>query len=146
MERTSTIPVVGAFAFERHGDDLFKVMTIEAMGNTTELLSTLRRQRFCLHSEKALQADIEDYFIKSAIEYQREVRLSPRDIIDFLVGGLGIEVKLAGSAKDIYRQLERYSYHEEVSEIVLVTNRIITLPKTINSKPSHVINLGAAWL
>jgi hypothetical protein len=146
MSQSSTLPVVGTFAFEQHGDQLFKIMTIQKMENTTDLLSSLRRQRFSLHSEKALQTDIEDYFIKSSIDYQREVRLSQKDIIDFLLGSVGIEVKLAGSAKDIYRQVERYCQHPEIEEIVLVTNRIIHLPKTINNKPTHVINLGAAWL
>lgn len=55
-------------------------------------------------------------------EFAREVRLSDRDRIDFLVGGqVGIEVKVDGSYPTVARQLLRYCEHTQLESIVLVT-------------------------
>lgn len=48
MSQISTIPVVGTFAFERHGNELFKVMTIEPMNDISEDLKT-RLDRIAYH-------------------------------------------------------------------------------------------------
>ncbi|OZI06614.1 hypothetical protein BWI93_19230 [Siphonobacter sp. BAB-5385] len=110
-----------------------------------QLLHLLRITRFDLHNEKVLQGQMEEAFQKAGIAYEREVTLAPGDIIDFMVGPTGIEVKIAGTPKAIYKQLERYAQHEKVGEIILVTNKALRL-KEVNHKPIHIVNLGLAWL
>ncbi len=103
-------------------------------------------QCFNLQNEKLLQGEIEQLLLSSGIAFEREQALSKGSIIDFLVLGVGIEVKLKSSAKSIFKQLLRYCQFDEVESIILVTNKIIRLPSSINKKPALVINLGAAWL
>lgn len=110
-----------------------------------KLLQLLRSKRFDLHNEKILQGQMEEAFKAKGIIFQREVTLSSGNIIDFMSGHTGIEVKIAGSPKAIYKQLERYAQHETVGEIILVTNKALAL-KEVNHKPVHIVNLGLAWL
>jgi len=105
----------------------------------------LSGMRFSMTDEKVLQQQIEDRFV-GLVKYRREVHLSKENIIDFICDGVGIEIKLKGSAKAIYRQLERYCQFDEIKAIVLVTNKIMKLPAQINNKNTHIINLGKAWL
>lgn len=72
--------------------------------------------------------------------------LSKADIIDFFIDGIGIEVKIKGGRKAIYKQCERYCKHDEVKALILATNRAIGFPPEINGKPCYVVNLGKGWL
>jgi hypothetical protein len=109
----------------------------------TELLKLLKKQRLPLHNEKTLQREIGQLLSGMLIIHDREYRLSDDSIIDFRVGCTGIEVKIGGCSKDIYRQCLRYL---EFDELILVTNKAIRLPALINNKPAYVLNLGTAWL
>ena len=106
----------------------------------------LSTTRFDLGNEKKLQHQIEEKLKNAMIEHRREVSLSKESIIDFLVGDIGIEIKIKGSAKAIYRQCERYCAFDEIKALVLLTNKIMRLPAQINNKNTYVINLGKAWL
>ncbi len=106
----------------------------------------LSTSRLDLANEKKMQAQIEDRFKDQQISYRREVELDKGSIIDFLVEDIGIEIKINGSAKAIYRQCERYCQFDEVKTLLLLTNKIMRLPKKINNKSTYVINLGTAWL
>ena len=116
------------------------------MKNIIELLSN---KKFDLHNEKVLQQQIEECLIKVGLEFKREVSLSHKDIIDFVVSvngeTIGLEVKISGNAKSIYKQCERYCKHP-IDAIVLVTNKTIRLPEKINMKPTGIVKLGRAWL
>ncbi len=78
----------------------------------------------------------------------REVCLSPRDRIDFLLDlGLGIEVKVDGAASGVWRQLRRYAEHDLVRALMLVTTRArhaTGAPTSLNGKPIeiHVLRRG----
>jgi hypothetical protein len=81
------------------------------------------------------------------------VNLGDGDIVDFLVitevmplSGVAIEVKIKGSRRAIYRQIERYCRHDAVEEIVLATNVPMSLPATIGGKSAYVANLSRGWL
>jgi len=107
------------------------------------ILSVYRFDTVC---EAALQGQIEKILQDNNIEYEREVRLSPRDRIDFVVQGIGIEVKIKGSAKAIYRQCQRYCADDRIKELFLVSGRSMGLPETIEGKPCYYHNLGRSWL
>jgi hypothetical protein len=85
------------------------------------VLDAVRAYRFNHDDEKELQAGIAAAFTARGIEYAREVRLSTRDVPDFMVGAIAVEVKIAGSAAAVTRQLDRYAGHDRVRAVVLLT-------------------------
>ncbi len=115
-----------------------------------------RENQLPLETEARLQAAIEDVFKDHlpalGLAYLRELRLDARNRVDFFIHlpntthGIALEVKIQGRAIQIYRQLERYAQFEAVDEIVLVTNKSMTLPQCCMGKPVHLVKLGVAWL
>lgn len=75
----------------------------------------------------------------------REYRLSAADRIDFLVGNVGVEVKVAGAVKSVRRQLARYAMSAEVDSLVLVTAKVrhLELEGFIRNKPVVVVPVVA---
>jgi hypothetical protein len=109
-----------------------------------EIVRFLELRQFPLNSESELQAAIWNELRR--VRCEREVRLGPRDVVDFMIGSTAVEVKIKGSKLEIFRQCERYCAHERVHALVLATNRATQLPPAINGKPAYVANLGRAWL
>lgn len=103
------------------------------------------------NNEYALQRWLNDKITEAGGNSIRELRLSDlRSRIDIfvsapvehgVVAGVGIEVKIKGSAADVLRQLERYAKCEEITELVLVTTKSshLRMPATLNGKPLTVI-------
>lgn len=119
----------------------------EAQRSMSDLLAVLRDARVDLSNEKRAQAAIAEAFSLAGVSFAREVRLSPSDIVDFVVGDVAIELKLRGAGKkDVYRQLCRYAAHDRVAAIVLASNLSMGLPETINGKDVYFVRLGEAWL
>ncbi|WP_155985653.1 hypothetical protein [Paenibacillus gorillae] len=96
--------------------------------------------------EKQMQNNVEQFLNERNIPYEREKRLDDKDIPDFLIDGIVLEVKTKCSNKAIYRQLERYSRHENVTGLLLLTGTSMHLPPTINDKPALIAPLGMGWL
>lgn len=117
---------------------------------TTEaIISKLARRRFSLDNEKQAQKEIHDGLLEfiDPVAVTREYVLAPGSIIDIFVRpDIGIEVKLKGSKRDIYRQIKRYCDSPVIKHIILFTNLSIGLPDEINGKPCTVITLSKAWL
>lgn len=129
------------------------------MTTTREMIVDIfAHYRLPLSDEKALQTQIGLMLELEQVPFVREVRLDGegKDIVDFMVGpgaalqplepACAIEVKIGGSRRAIFRQVERYCGHPQVAEIVLATNVPMTLPFEINGKRTAVANLGRAWL
>lgn len=115
------------------------------------IINLLKYYRFNLGNEKALQLEIEIILNQNkecrGYRFNREHRLSKKHIIDFLIDGkIGIEVKIGGSPIKIFNQVASYCDYDDIDTIILLTNKIMRLPAYINGKPTHVINLGTAWL
>jgi hypothetical protein len=111
-----------------------------------EIVHLISSFRFALTDEKKLQAEMEGRFKYAGLDYRREVRLDPHNIIDFTVGEIGIEVKIKGARLNIYKQVERYMEFDVIKRLLLVTNIPMGLPELVNGKPVHVVNLARAWL
>lgn len=124
------------------------------MTSRTTIIDLLNRGRFPLSDEKMLQAEMALALKAAGVHFKREVTLAPGDIVDFLVidaeevklQGIAIEVKIGGSRRNTFKQLERYCGHDAVREIILATTVVMGLPETINGKPTAVVNLGRGWL
>lgn len=113
-----------------------------------KIIQLIESARLDLSDEKRLQADLAVALTNAGVQFTRELALSTHDIPDFFTeDGTAIECKLRPAQKTaVYRQLQRYASHAEVTGIVLATNLSMTLPETINSKPSFMASLSKGWL
>lgn len=96
-------------------------------------------------TEATLQHGIEEALRQSGMDFTREVRLASTDRIDFLIGRVGIEVKIKGTKAALIRQLLRYAQHDQIDTLLLVTTvpSLTALPQTLNRKPVHTLILSA---
>lgn len=109
----------------------------------------LAARRFRFGTEAELQAGIAEVLTAAAIAHEREVALTARDRIDFLLAsGIGLEVKIDGSALDLARQLLRYAAHERIAALLVVTTRArhTETPATLGGKPVRVVHLTRSML
>lgn len=80
---------------------------------------------------------------EEGIAFAREFIIDSKSRIDFLVGAVGLEVKVGGSLAAVTRQLFRYAQVEVIKELVLVSSRQFhnQLPAEMNGKPLRAISL-----
>lgn len=97
-------------------------------------------------SESEMQQTIEKALTQGGYQFSREHRLSDKDVIDFLVDGVGIECKVKGQPMAIHRQAERYLRHDEVEAIIIVTAKHMGTPGLYNEKPIEIVKVGKSWL
>jgi len=76
------------------------------------------------------------------VPVRREVRLGS-DRLDFMIGSIGIEVKVDGSLSALTRQVHRYLARDEVHALLIVTTRSthMNMPAEMNGKPLRVLHL-----
>lgn len=75
-----------------------------------------------------------------------EVSIAPRCRIDFLIDGVGIEVKRGKPDKKRLReQCERYLAQDSVEALIIVLDGAVTLPGRIAGKPVRVMGLNRLW-
>lgn len=123
-------------------------MTNPVRSLADQIATILGCGRFDLDDEKACQAQIDSWLgCRVARVVEREYRLSDADIPDFYIEGVVVEVKMNGARRPaVFAQLERYARHDQVTDLILVTNRAMNLPSTIGGKPVRTVSLGKAWL
>lgn len=120
-------------------------MTQQKINN---IFASLKNKRLYLQDEKILQEQIAKIFhLAFADNCRREFRLDEKNIPDFLLfNEIAVEVKIKGSKRLIYKQCERYCMFDQVKALVLITNRNMGFPPTINGKDCYFLKLGTAWL
>lgn len=103
----------------------------------------LAANRFCIHNEKELQDGIQKILDKENIPYKREYFLSRKDKPDFFfeIDGTVLEVKYHAKEMPTLRQLKRYSEHQSVKEIILVSTRRMNIPDTLSGKNCYCITI-----
>ena len=113
-----------------------------------EIFTLLYKHMFVISDEKAMQSEIEKIFTDAGVGFKREHYLDEdkKSIIDFLVGDIGVEVKVKCNKRAMYKQLLRYSTFDEVKEIILVTGTNTGMPRELNGKPTYILNISRAWL
>lgn len=112
----------------------------------TDVATVIGAYIFCCANEDGLQEGIAGALSVEGYYPEREVRLTTRDRVDILVGRVGVEVKIAGRADRVLRQLTRYAASDRVDELLLATTRAShrTLPSTVSGKPLIVVHIGGA--
>jgi hypothetical protein len=95
-------------------------------------------------SEAALSELIESVLQSLTLDARKEVWLNSTDRIDYMVGRVGIELKVKGSVSSITRQLSRYAQSPQVDELILVTTRMQhrSVPASLNQKTITVVTMG----
>jgi hypothetical protein len=116
------------------------------MTTLDQVLAVIRGHRFRYSDEEELQEGIAAALTAASLDVEREVRLDDHDRIDILVGTIGIEVKVAGSAESALAQLQRYATHPEIEHLVLITSQWQRLPKVAGTKPLTTVSLAAGAL
>lgn len=113
-----------------------------------DLVRLIQRGRFDLSSEKHLQTGVEQLLQSAGIPFDREKRLTDKDIPDFFIDGIVIECKMRGKGKKmaIYRQLARYARHPDVTAVILASNVSMGLPEEAEGKPLYAASLSRGWL
>lgn len=115
------------------------------------LVATVERvlsgHRFRYDDERQLQTGIETALRAAGLDVQREASLGAAGTIDFLIDGLGIEIKVRGSRAEVTRQVHRYLQHDSVIALLLVTTRaeLSRIPPLISGKRvfTHHLTSGA---
>jgi hypothetical protein len=110
------------------------------------LVRFIESRRWPLSDEKRLQEAVADELTANGYEFEREVPIARGDIIDFMVGNVGIELKIKGQRRAIYRQCERYCLHDRVQGLVLGSVVAMGVPAFVNGKPLFVAHLGIGGL
>lgn len=109
------------------------------------LCAVLRGKRMRCSTEAQLQADIASVLSGAKISFRREAWLGAETgRIDFLVGAVGLEVKIKGGAREIYRQVARYCDHRDIHALILAATQVVSLPPL--PKPVLILDLSRAWL
>ncbi len=92
-----------------------------SLDDVTSILDSLP---MLMGNERQMQQAVARALIQAGIQFEPEAILSPKDRIDFLLsGGIGIEVKNAGSYSAVALQLLRYLDCDQVESLILLTSR-----------------------
>ncbi|MBQ2989829.1 MAG: hypothetical protein IJD60_00875 [Clostridia bacterium] len=82
----------------------------------------------------------------AGIEAEHEARLAPRCRIDFMAGGVGIEIKKKRPERArLIAQLTRYAACGQVRALAVVAPRGVDLPRAISGKPVRMLALERLW-
>lgn len=115
------------------------------MSDLRIVITALRAHRFNYTDEHDLHRGIDAALTAADVEYATEVRLSARDRIDYVIGRLGVEVKVKGTTDALRRQVTRYTEHDAIDEVLVITTlrrHAHQLPALINGKNVWTIHLG----
>ncbi|MCB1424109.1 MAG: hypothetical protein KDJ69_16935 [Nitratireductor sp.] len=130
------------------------------------IASLIEAARVPLSTEEAAQAALHELFkgmVPDRLEaVEREYRVDAANRIDFLLVAkphqsrlvprtwprrIGVEVKInKGSARAIYRQIERYAKTGCFDALLIVKNRAFSLPQEVCGVPVAAASLGKGWL
>lgn len=107
----------------------------------------LKKYKYSLNTESELQNEIENTLKKENIPFKRELKINKENRPDFIINDeIALEVKIKGTAKNIFNQCKRYCETNKIKSLILVTRKHIGFPKQINGKDCYIVILGKNWL
>lgn len=111
------------------------------------IAALIERTRIGVSTEMSAHKGVFDMLVSNNFPAESEVWISEQERIDIMVQSVGIEVKVKGSKREIYRQLQRYAKRDQVRALVLATG--VAWPthiREIEGKPFFVASLTRGWL
>jgi len=101
-------------------------------------------RRYRYRDEATLHEALSAVLDEAKVTHEHEVRITGGRI-DFVVGRVGIEVKVKGSVEVLRRQLEGYSADRDINELLVVTTRPAhrAVPDRVGDKRVRVVVIGA---
>lgn len=121
------------------------------MQSTSQKLNELKRALSSLRiplieNEYQLHDYIAAALRDGGFDMQHEAVLGPRCRIDFLVDGVGIEVKRGKPQKAaLMKQCTRYLMSDRLEALILVLDTSISLPGEVMGKPLVTFGLNRLW-
>ncbi len=110
--------------------------------NAEAIVRLICGHRYRHADERGLQDGVARVLEGAGVGFVREAPLGAAGVIDFLVGDIGVEVKVSGGLAEITRQLFRYAESPEIATLVLITTRARhAVPATLKGKRVHVGHL-----
>jgi len=80
------------------------------------------------------------------IAFAHEAKLSAGCRIDYLAGGVGIEIKKGKpNSKQLTEQLKRYLKHDTLESIIVVSWHSVKIPAEIGGKRAELVVLSQLW-
>ncbi len=101
----------------------------------------LKITRFNFGNEKVFQEQVAAVLSSHGFDLRREVKLSEKDRVDFMLGTIAMELKLKGSQEVHLRQLRRYCKIEQVTSVCLVSPKVRFLPNELAGKPVYGVQI-----
>ncbi len=122
-------------------------MTKDLFDKLSALKRALETPRVPLtHSEYELHELIAAALHDGGFVVQHEARLGPRCRVDFLVEGVGIEVKRGKpDRRRLAEQCRRYLSQPALEALILVVDTRVDLPGELCGKPVRVVALNRLW-
>ena len=114
---------------------------------TDAVLSALREIRlpYALY-EMDIHWHVRQALEAAGIPFTHEAKLSKGCRIDYLAGGVGIEIKKGKpNPKRLMAQLERYLASDALQSIVVVGWHSVRIPPEINGKRAEQVALSQLW-
>lgn len=111
--------------------------------STSAIETAVRGGRYTYSQETDLHLGLEAAMRAAGITPDPEVRITGGRI-DFLVGRVGVEVKIKGTRDALHRQLLRYAESPLVDELLVITTVRAHrgLPAELAGKPLSVLVIG----
>lgn len=111
------------------------------------VLEALRAMRppFVLY-EADIHRMVGERLSECGLAYLHEAAIAKGCRIDYLIGGVGVEIK-KGKPKHttLVEQLNRYARSEKIESLIVVSWRSVNLPQSVGGKPVYSLTLSQLW-
>ncbi|NMD37441.1 MAG: DNA/RNA nuclease SfsA [Christensenellaceae bacterium] len=118
------------------------------MANINKILGLLKGAKLPFSVEEfQIHQHIIKLFNDNDIKFIHEFKIKGNSRIDFFVEDeIGVEVKKGRPNKtNLIKQLTKYSECENICAIIVIVEKSIALPDSINGKNIYSINLNSQW-
>lgn len=101
------------------------------------------KHRSAIMQEKKLGDVVASALTALGLAFEREVRITPQDRLDFLLTdtGVAIELKKKTAGMDTFRQVGRYLEQQGVNGCIIIAMRVNQITPVLNGKPISAVEL-----
>lgn len=111
------------------------------------VLEALRAMRppFALY-EADIHRLVGEKLNECGLAYLHEAAIAKGCRIDYLIDGIGVEIKKGKPKRTtLVQQLNRYASSEKIESLIVISWQSVSLPQSIGGKPVYSITLSQLW-